>query len=266
MRHRLNTGKSTLTVASGRDNGKETFVFVLDEARSESVSARYQVESLIQKWKAPPAGWESKTELRSEPGTRYIDFLLPGLIGINLMGGGLWGIGFVLVDMRVRKLLKRLVATPMRRDDFLLAILSCRMTLLLPDMGLLVLVGLLGFHVPLRGSPITLVVVILVGAAAFSGLGLLVACRTDKTETAMGLMNLVMLPMWLLSGTFFSSNRFPDVMQPFVKALPLTQLNDALREVMLEGASLGDVAGRLGILLAWAAVSFVLALRWFRWQ
>jgi ABC-type multidrug transport system permease subunit len=185
-------------------------------------------------------------------------------MGLNLMGGGLWGVGFVLVDMRVRKLLKRLVATPMRRDDFLFTILTARMVFLLPEMVLLVLVGLIA-GVPLRCSVLTLLVVIIVGASAFSGLGLLIACRTAKTETVSGLMNLVMLPMWLLSGTFFSSKRFPEAAQPFIQALPLTQLNDALRETMLEGATLMDVAWRLGILTAWALVTFFLALRWFRW-
>jgi ABC-type multidrug transport system permease subunit len=266
---RLNTGRSALCVVPSQVDGKDVFRYVYDEARPESVSARYQVEAVIGRWEAERqksgSSWENKDELRSEPGTRYIDFLLPGLIGLNLMGGGLWGVGFVLVDMRVRKLLKRLLATPMRRSDFLLSILSARMALLLPEMALLVLVGLYGFHVPLRGGVLSLVLCILIGAAAFSGIGLLVACRTDKTETASGLMNLVMLPMWLMSGTFFRSTRFPEVMQPFIQALPLTQLNDALREVMLDGYSVAHVAWRLAILAAWAVVTFALALRWFRW-
>ncbi len=136
----------------------------------------------------------------------------------------------------------------------------------MPEMVLLFLVGWLGFGVPMRGNPLTLILVILVGAAAFSGIGLLVASRTEKTESVSGLMNLVMLPQWLLSGAFFSSKHFPEVAQPFIQALPLTQLNDALREVILEGQSLGQVAWRLGILAAWGVVTFALALRWFRWQ
>ena len=155
-------------------------------------------------------------------------------MGMNLMGGGLFGIGFVLVDMRVRKLMKRLHATPMRRGDFLLAVLVARLVFLLPEMLLLVLVGTLVFGVPIRGGVLPLVVTILVSSAAFSGLGLLVACRTDKTETVSGFINLLMLPMWILSGVFFSSKRFPDAAQPFIQALPLTQANDALRATMLE--------------------------------
>jgi ABC-type multidrug transport system permease subunit len=182
------------------------------------------------------------------------------------MGGGLWGVGFVLVDMRVRKLFKRLLATPMNRPQFLLSLVLARFVMLLPEMGLLFLVATLVFGVPLRGDPFTLILILIAGAAAFTGIGLLVASRTEKTETVSGLMNLVMLPMWLLSGVFFSSKRFPEVTQPFIQALPLTQLNDALREVMLAGASLPMVAWRIGILSAFALVTFLLALKWFRWQ
>lgn len=261
-RQRLRTGKTELYVVPEG----EGYRYFYDETRAEAVSARYQVDAALARWKAGPAAPRAADEPVSEPGNRYIDFLLPGLMGLNLMGGGMWGVGFVLVEMRVRKLLKRLLATPMRRTDFLISILSARMVMLLPEMVLLVTVGTLGFGMPLRGSLPALIVVIVVGASAFAGLGLLCASRTEKIETISGLMNLVMLPMWLLSGTFFSSKRFPEVVQPFIQALPLTQLNDALREVILEGASLTAVSWRLAILAAWGGVSFVLALKWFRWQ
>jgi ABC-type multidrug transport system permease subunit len=201
-----------------------------------------------------------------EHGKRYIDRLLPGLIGMNLMGGGLFGVGFVLVDMRVRKLFKRLLATPMRHGDFLMAILASRLLFLLPEMFLLLMFGALVLKVPIYGSLVTLLIVILVGAAAFAGLGLLLGCRTEKTESMSGYINATMLPMYLLSGIFFSSRRFPDEIQPLIQALPLTQLINALREVMLEGAGLADVGWRLAILAAWAVVCFALALRFFRWR
>jgi ABC transporter DrrB family efflux protein len=285
-RQRLRTGKTTLYVVLLADG----FRYVYDPARPESLLARSRVDDVIKRWKggiqiqtesaaagkeAEPgvtrwksdqASWITVDSLTKEPGNRYIDFLMPGLMGLSLMGGGLWGVGFVLVDMRVRKLIKRFVATPMRRTDFLLSILTARMAFMLPEMVILVLVGWLGFGVPMQGSVLTWGLVVLVGAFAFAGIGLLVACRASKTETVSGLMNLVMLPMWLLSGTFFSSKRFPDAAQPFIQALPLTQVNDALREVMLEGVSVVGVGWRLAILAAWAVVSFALALRWFRWQ
>jgi ABC-type multidrug transport system permease subunit len=185
---------------------------------------------------------------------------------MNLMGGGLWGIGFVIVDMRVRKLLKRLVATPMRRGDFLISMMTSRIVFMLPEVALLLLAGALLFNVSVRGSLVAVVAVCLLGAVSFAGLGLLVASRAQKIETVSGLMNVVMLPMWLLSGIFFSSDRFPDMLQPVIRALPLTMLIDALRAVILEGATLGSQGMRLAGLFLWGGVSFVLALRWFRWS
>jgi ABC-2 type transport system permease protein len=262
-RRRLRTGKTALYVIPTEDG----YTYVYDRARPESQLARYRVDAAIVRWRTTAAiDWKTTPEPVTEKGSRYIDFLIPGLIGLNLMGGGLWGIGFVIVDMRVRKLLKRLVATPMRRSHFLLAMLAARVTLLIPDMLVLLLFGYLVFGVPVRGSRLALTLVILAGSAAFTGIGLLLASRTEKTETISGLINLVMLPMWMVSGTFFPSKRFPDVVQPFVQALPLTHLNDALREVMLEGASLPQVAWRIGILLLWAVVPFAIALKWFRWR
>jgi ABC-type multidrug transport system permease subunit len=228
--------------------------------------ARQWVDAVLVRARAGQVVYPAEDSYVTERGSRYIDFLVPGLIGMNLMGGGLFGVGFVIVDMRVRKLFKRLLATPMRRTDFLLALVLSRLLFLIPEMTVLLIVGHYGFGVPIRGSPLDLVVLILAGVAAFDGLGLLIACRTEKTETVSGLINLCMLPMYLVSGTFFSSKRFPDAVQPIIQALPLTQLNDALREVMLEGAGLGEIAWRVGILLIWGGVCAALGLRWFRWR
>ena len=278
-RQRQRIGKTALFVIPTATG----FEYVYDPTRAESVAARCRVDAALARWKAAvevkkkddgvtreyKAGastWQTTEAITKEPGNRYIDFLLPGLMGMNIMGGGMWGVGFVIVDMRVRKLLKRLLATPMRRDHLMLAILAARMVIMLPEMIVLLLAGYFIFTVPIRGSLWIVALLIVVGASAFSGIGLLLASRTDKTETISGLINLVMLPMWLLSGTFFSAKRFPDVVQPIIQALPLTQLNNALREVMLEGATLLEVAPRAGYLAAWALVCFLLALRWFRWQ
>src|SRR5262249_22575679 len=203
---------------------------------------------------------------RSEPGGRYIDFLVPGLLGMSIMGGGLWGVGFAIVDLRIRKVLKRFMATPMRKVDFLGAILLSRLLFLLPEVVILLLFAWLAFGVVIQGSLLTVVLLILAGSLAFSGVGLLVASRAKTMEAVSGLMNLVMLPMWVLSGIFFSSDRFPDSAQPFIKALPLTALNNAMRNVTLEGASLAMQWPELSILAAWGVGSFVLALWWFRWN
>jgi len=259
---RLRLGRTDLVVAPGTDG----FEFRFDPTRPESVLARARTEDALQRaaGRADPVKIDDHPV--TQPGSRYIDFLIPGLLGMNLMGGGLWGIGFVLVDMRVRKLLKRLVATPMRRTDFLLAMMGSRILFMLPELVLLLAAGALLFHVRVQGSLLAVLAVSLLGAVSFAGLGLLVACRAQKIETVSGLMNLVMLPMWLLSGIFFSSERFPAAVQPAIQALPLTLLNEALRAVILEGASLSSQALRLGGLALWGAVSFVLALRWFRWS
>ncbi len=207
-----------------------------------------------------------RDEAIAAPGSRYVDFLVPGLMGMNLMGGGLWGIGFVLVNMRIRKLIKRLLGTPMRRPHFLLSIVGTRVVFFMPEAFFLLLAATLVFGVPIQGSIFSIVVVAFLGAMAFAGLGLLAASRAQRIETISGIMNLVMLPMWLCSGIFFSAERFPDWMQPFIQALPLTQLINALRAVILEGQTLAEQASALLILAIWGGVSFLLALRWFRWN
>jgi ABC-2 type transport system permease protein len=259
---RLNKGKTTLYLIPKTN---ET-VYVYDELRSESLLARHWVDSVLARHDAGDKISPAQDQFVTEPGSRYIHWLLPGLIGMNLMGGGLFGVGFVLVDMRVRKLFKRLMATPMHRGDFLLSLLTSRLMFLLPEMAVLFLAVWLIFGVPMQGSVIAFLLTILLGASAFAGLGLLMGCRTEKTETMSGLINLIMLPSYLLSGVFFSSERFPEAAQPFIQALPLTQVNDALREVMLKGAGLVEIGWRLAVLLLWATVCFALALRWFKWR
>jgi ABC-type multidrug transport system permease subunit len=201
-----------------------------------------------------------------EPGGRYIDFLVPGLLGMSLMGGGLWGVGFVIVDMRVRKLLKRFLATPMKKSDFMAAIMGSRMIFMVREVLFLLLFARYACGVVNHGSFVALTLLVLLGAVMFSGLGLLIASRAKTIEAVSGMMNLIMVPMWIFSGIFFSSERFPEAAQPFIKAIPLTPLIDALRSVMLEGAPLSAQLTRIAIMAAWGAVSFLLALRWFRWR
>ena len=257
---RLRMGRSDITIVPG-----EPREYRFDPSRPESVLARARVDDALQRAAGRQDRVATRDRLVTQPGSRYIDFLIPGLLGMNLMGGGLWGIGFVLVDMRVRKLLKRLVATPMSRGDFLAALVGSRLIFMLPEVALLLGAGVLLFQVAVAGSLLAVLAVSLLGAISFAGLGLLVACRAQKLETVSGLMNVVMLPMWLLSGIFFSSDRFPEPFQPAIQALPLTMLNDSLRAIMLEGATLASQAPELLGLSAWGGVSFVLALRWFRW-
>ena len=236
-----------------------------DPARPESVLAKSQTDDALQTAAGRKDTVATSLVTSSEPGSRYIDFLIPGLLGMNLMNSGMWGIGFALVDMRQRKLLKRFVGTPMRRGDFLLALMSSRLVLMIIEIGLLLTLGVLVFNMKVLGSVFAILLLGTVGAIAFGGIGLLTASRAQKIESVSGLMNLVMMPMWIFSGVFFSYERFPAAIQPLIKALPLTALNDALRASILEGTPLIHQWPRLLVMFLWGGVSFALALRWFRW-
>jgi len=241
------------------------FEYLYDPARPESVLARSVTDDAAQAAAGRKSSLPATFRASSEPGARYIDFLIPGLLGMNLMNSGMWGIGFALVDLRQRKLLKRFVASPMRRSDFLLALASSRLILMLLELVLLLGFGALAFHMRVAGSWISILMISALGALCFGGLGLLTASRAQKIETVSGLINLVMMPMWILSGVFFSYERFPALLHPLIKALPLTALNDALRAAILEGAPLAHQGARLLVLALWGAISYLLALRWFRW-
>jgi ABC-2 type transport system permease protein len=240
--------------------------FRFDPTRPEGRAARLAVDDALQRAAGRRNPVETAERPVTETGSRYIDFVIPGLVGLNLMGSGMWGIGFSVVVARTRKLLKRFAATPMRRSHYLLSFALSRLVGLVLEVAAVVGFGWAVFGVAVRGSLVDLAVLSLLGAATFAGIGLLVAARPRTIEAVSGWMNLVMLPMWLLSGTFFSYERFPVAVQPLIRALPLTALNDALRAVVNDGAPLASRWMELLILATWAGLSFVLAIRLFRWQ
>ncbi|MAG57107.1 MAG: integral membrane transport protein [Planctomycetes bacterium] len=260
--HALARGRIDVLVSPGA--ASEPPLVHLDENRTESVTARLRVRDALQ----APLRSGPVTEERpvAAVGSRYIDFLFPGLLGMNIMGTGLWGIGFYLVDQRQKKLLRRMLVTPMPRAAYLLSFITSRFVLLAAEVLALLAFGLWMLDVPLDGSIVLFGLLTIFGAASFAGLGLLVASRARHIETISNLMNLVMMPMWLGSGVFFSYERFPEAMHPFCRALPLTALNDALRAVMLDGAGANDIAPELGVLLAWGVVCYAVALKVFRWE
>lgn len=260
-REALRTGKISLLVIPGSPPA-----FRFDETRPDSRIARLEAGDALQRGAGRKDPLTIGEERVTEKGSRYIDFLIPGLLGMNLMGTGIWSLAFSVTLARSRRLLKRLLATPMRKSDFLLAQMLSRLGFLVLEVTFLVGFGWLAFGVAVRGSLLLLLLVCLLGAMSFSGLGLLIASRVSTLEGASGLANFVMLPMWLLSGVFFSSERFPDAMQPFIRALPLTALNEALRGVINEAQGLAEIAPRLGILAAWGIASFLVALKIFRWK
>ena len=272
-RRQLRTGRTALVVDSGNNesNGgttdsKPQYAYRFDPTRADSVLARKAVDDQLQRAAGRQDPVDTELVEMNEPGGRYIDFLVPGLLGMSLMGGGLWGVGFVTVDMRVRKLLKRFLATPMRKTDFLMGIMISRMLFMVPEVLALLVFARYAFGVVNHGSTLAVTFLILLGAVTFSGIGLLAASRAKTIEAVSGIMNLVMVPMWIFSGIFFSSERFPDAVQPFIKTLPLTPLISSLRAVMLEGMSLAQLLAPIAILTAWSVISFALALRWFRWR
>jgi ABC-2 type transport system permease protein len=258
---RLRSGKVALVVRPG-----DPVVFLYDSTRSESNVARLVVSDAIQEAGGRHDVMTIAREPVTEPGSRYIDFLIPGLIGMNIMGTGLWGVGFGIVRQRTHKLVKRLLASPARKGQYMLSHILARLVFLLLEVGVVLAFGYFVFGVPIRGSLFAVAFVGVVGAMCFAGMGLLVASRAKTIEGVSGLMNLVMVPMWIFSGIFFAYSNFPEVLHPFILALPLTALNDALRAVILDGAALTAVSGLLAIVAAWGLGCFGVAVKIFRWE
>jgi ABC-2 type transport system permease protein len=241
-------------------------VYRFDPARPESRLARRIVDDALQRASGRRDRWTPSDVHVAIPGSRYVDWLVPGLLGMTIMSTSLWGIGFPIVQARTRKLLKRLIATPMRRRDYLIAQALARLVFLSLEAGVLLAAGRLLFGMPIRGSLWLVIAISVLGAVSFAAIGLLAASRARTVEGLSGLLNLLILPMWILSGVFFASSNFPDALQPIIQVIPLTALNDALRDVILEGLPLTALGRDIAVLLAWGAACFTLSLRWFRWQ
>jgi len=259
----LRNGEVAL-VATPRGAGAVEYAF--DDTRPEGRTARFLVDDAVQRAagrRDPVSAEERKVR---EKGSRYIDFVIPGLLGMNIMAGGIWGLGFAIVEARRRNLLKRLVSTPMPRTHYLASFLFSRFVFLVVEVVVILGSAVLLFGVPVRGSLVQLLVVCVVSALAFGGVGLLIASRAKTTEGVSGLMNLVMMPMWVLSGVFFSSTNFPAPAQPFIQALPLTATINALRGTMLQGMTWSGVSVPVAIVALWGVVAFGVALKVFRWR
>lgn len=257
----LRRGKISLIVA-----GVEVPEFRFDPTRPDARTARVEADDALQASAGRRDAFDAKDVHVSEQGSRYVDFLVPGLLGMNLMGTGMWGIGFSIVNARMKKLLKRLVATPMRRSDFLISQFLSRVLFLVLEVTVVIVFAWLVFDVRVRGSIVLFAALCLLGGLTFAALGLLVASRARTIEGANGIMNIVMMPMWLCSGVFFSYERFPDAAKPFIRLLPLTAINDALRAVVNEAAGVQQVLPQIAVLAVWAIVAYTVALKIFRWQ
>ena len=262
-RSALRLGKVVLVAEAAADGG---VVLRFDDTSPQGRSARLLADNAIQRAGGRVDPVRVADDVMREPGSRYIDFVVPGLVGLNIMSNAIWGLGFSIVDSRRRKLIKRLVATPMSRAHYLLSHLIWRLMILVVEVAVPIGFGALAFGVPVRGSLVELGVIALLASLSFSALGLLIASRATTIEGVSGLMNVTQVPMWILSGVFFSAQRFPDLVQPLIKALPLTAAIDALRGNLLQGSSLIQLGPELAVLGGWLVVCFVLALKLFRWR
>jgi ABC-type multidrug transport system permease subunit len=260
-RDALRRGKVSLTI-----DGTDSVVYRFDATRPDSQSALREADDALQSAAGRRNIVATREERVHEQGARYIDFLIPGLLGMNLMGTGMWGMGFTIANARMKKLLKRFISTPMRKTDYLLSQFLSRLIWLVIEVSVLVAFGWLVFGVRVNGSLLVLAILCIVGGFAFSGVGLLTASRVKTVEAVSGLMNIIMMPMWLCSGVFFSYERFPDSVKPIIRMLPLTLLNDALRAVINDAAGLSQIALNLGVLALWGVITFAIGIRVFRWQ
>jgi ABC-2 type transport system permease protein len=237
-----------------------------DGARAESQAARLAVDAALQRAAGRQDAFQPVQQPVEAVGSRYIDWLVPGLLGMNVMGTGMWSVSFSIVTARMRKLLKRLIATPMSRWHYLASHVLNRLAFLSLESAILVAFAWIVFGVRVHGSLAALAVLAVIGAYCFGGIALLTASRVRTIEAVSGLLNVVMVPMWIFSGVFFASSNFPDVMQPFIQALPLTALNDAFRAVINEGLPLASQWREIAVLATWGSAAFALALRLFKWQ
>jgi len=261
---RLRAARVLLVLDGGRD-ANAPIVYRFDPSRPDALSARRAVDDCLQRHAGQKPVWPTRDETAVARGGRYVDWMVPGLLGMQLLSGALWGTAWTIVNARQRKLLKRLAATPMRRGHFLLSFRLAGLLFVPLQVAMLFAFARLAFGVRIQGDLLSVLGLSLFGSWSFAGLGLLCAARSQNTETANGLVNLVTMPMFILCGVFFSSAKFPDLLQPVIRFLPLSAFNEALRHIVNDGTSLLNEGVPLAILLGWGLISAVVALRLFRW-
>jgi ABC-2 type transport system permease protein len=254
-------------VALAAEPGAQGAVILhFDDTNPEGRAARSLADRAIQRAAGRTDPVPVQEAVTREAGSRYIDFLVPGLVGIGIMSNAVWGLGFSIVDSRRRKMTKRMIATPMSKTAYLGSYLLWRLVLLPVEVVIPIVFGGLAFGVPVRGSWATIVLISLLGSLCFSSIGVLVGSRARTIEALSGIMNLAIMPMWVVSGVFFSAQRFPELVQPIINLLPLTALIDALRAVQLQGAGLLDTLPQILTLVVWLVVTFFASMKLFRWQ
>ncbi|MEI6172183.1 MAG: ABC transporter permease [Bacteroidota bacterium] len=199
-------------------------------------------------------------------GTRYIDFLVPGLIAMGVMMSCMWGVSYAIIERRSKKLLRRMVATPMKRSNFLIALIAVRMLMNFVEAGLLFLFAWLAFNITIQGSVTALLALFIAGNVAFAGIAIFIASHTAKTEIGNGLINALSMPMMVLSGIFFSYHNFPEWSIPVIQKFPLTMMADGMRSAFIEGAGFAELSMPIIVLSAIGIVFFTAGMRIFKWH
>lgn len=201
----------------------------------------------------------------TEIGNRYIDFLVPGLMAMGVMMSCMWGISYGLIEKRSKMLLRRMVATPMKKTHFMAGVLIARTVMSAMEATLLVGFSWLFFDIRIEGQFLALVVLFLAGTLAFAGIAILTASRTDNTYVGNGILNAVVMPMMILSGIFFSYQGFPDWAISVIRLFPLTIFADTARAIFIEGAGWQQVVLPVTVLGGLGAVCMGIGLKIFKW-
>ncbi len=255
----LKRGQTSIIIDAQHDSLLYHFDPMNPEARLNYITLSLLIknESLIED--------AQSIRILEKTGTRYIDFLVPGLMAMGIMNSFLWGISYALIEMRAKKLLRRMIATPMKKSEYLFSHFVARVSLALFEAAILYFFARFYFRIQIQGSILALLMIFLAGNICFTGLGILMASRTSSSRVGTGLINFVSLPMTVLSGIFFSYHNFPDFVIPFIQKLPLTMLADSMRSIFIEGTGIIENLPEFFILSGLGLICFIIGLRIYKW-
>ena len=256
--------RGTINLLLSEANGSVEYHF--DPMNTDAELTYLKLSNIIGKGETIPVTENTVIRPLTVTGTRYIDFLVPGLITMGVMMSSMWGISYGIIEKRSKKLLRRLVATPMKKSHFLIALITVRVIMNFIESGILVVFAILVFKLKIQGDISALILIFLAGNIAFAGLAVFVSSHTSNTEVGNGLINFVVFPMMILSGIFFSYQNFPEWSLPVIRNLPLTTLTDGIRSIFNEGAGYRELTMPIIQLMAIGVVFFSAGLKIFKWH
>ena len=255
--------KGTVSLIIDVVNNKTYYYF--DPANSEAQTLYQLVKSIVYNGQGYYSAHQDEIKPLTVSGTRYIDFLIPGLLAMGIMMSSTWGISYTLIDRRSKKLLRRMVATPMKKSNLLIALITARFAMNVIEATLLFLFAWLYFDIHIQGSISALILLFIAGNIAFAGISVLISSHTSNTEIGNGLINLIVTPMMVVSGIFFSYQHFPEWTIPIIKNLPLTMLADGVRSIFNEGAGMLQIWRQALILSVTGIATFIVGMKFFKW-